>query len=293
MISTSCNNPLANQSEFQNTFDPGLNIATTTTSTTTSSPSSSSPSTSPPSSFTPSDISGIQLWVDAQDATSYTNTAGALTALTDKSGKGVTLTPVNSPTISTNANLGGKTVFRFNGTSQYVQTNLDIGEDVFANLSVIIVTKQTAQAGGPWGGDDGGWDRFLLDDTQNGLTSTTTDGSAKQQGTWNSTTANIIVTEFQEDVVSGSNLYFNGSAQYGAGFTANHGPQTDAFLQIASIGGSPGVTKRLFVGDIGEVIIYDSVLSTTDRQKLEGYLACRWSLQASLPAGHPYQSDCP
>jgi hypothetical protein len=34
-------------------------------------------------------------------------------------------------------------------------------------------------------------------------------------------------------------------------------------------------------------------LSTTDRQKLEGYLAHKWGLAANLPADHPYKSAAP
>jgi hypothetical protein len=40
--------------------------------------------------------------------------------------------------------------------------------------------------------------------------------------------------------------------------------------------------------NIGEVIIYNtSSISTTDRRSIEGYLAQKWGLTASLPTGHP------
>lgn len=39
----------------------------------------------------------------------------------------------------------------------------------------------------------------------------------------------------------------------------------------------------------GEFIIVSGTLSTGDRQKLEGYLAWKWGLQANLPSDHPYK----
>jgi len=48
-----------------------------------------------------------------------------------------------------------------------------------------------------------------------------------------------------------------------------------------------------YSGGISEFLAYDTVLSSTDRQKVEGYLACQSGLQASLPGGHPYKVTCP
>lgn len=39
-----------------------------------------------------------------------------------------------------------------------------------------------------------------------------------------------------------------------------------------------------------ELICYTRVMTATEIQQVEGYLATRWGLQASLPAGHPYKS---
>lgn len=48
-----------------------------------------------------------------------------------------------------------------------------------------------------------------------------------------------------------------------------------------------------FQGAIAEIIITTSSLSDTDRQKIEGYLACKYGLQANLPGGHTYETACP
>ena len=46
-------------------------------------------------------------------------------------------------------------------------------------------------------------------------------------------------------------------------------------------------------GAINEVLVVPTTLSTDNRQKLEGYLAWKWGLQASLPVGHPYKNTPP
>lgn len=44
---------------------------------------------------------------------------------------------------------------------------------------------------------------------------------------------------------------------------------------------------------IAEVVGCNTKLSTADRQKLEGYLAWKWGLEADLPISHPYKSTPP
>jgi hypothetical protein len=46
-------------------------------------------------------------------------------------------------------------------------------------------------------------------------------------------------------------------------------------------------------GNFGEAIICNTNLSTTDRQKVEGYLAHRWGLAGNLAVGHPYKDAPP
>lgn len=46
-------------------------------------------------------------------------------------------------------------------------------------------------------------------------------------------------------------------------------------------------------GAIGEVIITNTPISTSDRQKIEGYLAHKWGLASNLPSNHPYLSNAP
>lgn len=70
---------------------------------------------------------------------------------------------------------------------------------------------------------------------------------------------------------------------------------TDRRTTIAishSIGhGSPGYAP--LTGFISEIVSTTTILSTEDRQKLEGYLAWKWGLVANLPVDHPYKTTPP
>jgi hypothetical protein len=51
-------------------------------------------------------------------------------------------------------------------------------------------------------------------------------------------------------------------------------------------GGSHDIT-------VAEIILYNSELSDGDRERVEGYLACKFDLQSELDSSHPYKTFCP
>ena len=57
--------------------------------------------------------------------------------------------------------------------------------------------------------------------------------------------------------------------------------------------GAAGNGNLLLTGDYSEFLVFDSQLSTTNQQLVEGYLAWKWGLQGNLPAGHPYANGAP
>ncbi|MGC6479928.1 MAG: hypothetical protein ACON42_06090, partial [Flavobacteriaceae bacterium] len=50
--------------------------------------------------------------------------------------------------------------------------------------------------------------------------------------------------------------------------------------------------QRVLTGNFGELLIYNST-SETLRQKVEGYLAHKWGMEANLKSDHPYKSEEP
>lgn len=60
------------------------------------------------------------------------------------------------------------------------------------------------------------------------------------------------------------------------------------------IGADVGTTPSVFYpGVVSDVMILSGVLSTSDRQKLEGYFAWQRGLASMLPNSHPYKNQAP
>jgi hypothetical protein len=92
-------------------------------------------------------------------------------------------------------------------------------------------------------------------------------GSAVFDGTSNYTYVNSVTNN---PVASSGNFTYN---RYNIGRIA---------------GGVSFNTDSTFIGSIGEVIVFSNAHTTSQRQQVEGYLAQKWGLTASLPTSHPY-----
>jgi hypothetical protein len=55
----------------------------------------------------------------------------------------------------------------------------------------------------------------------------------------------------------------------------------------SSGGANPPQADRYLDGAVGELLLFSTALTTTQRQQIESYLAQKWGLTSSLPAGHP------
>lgn len=129
-----------------------------------------------------------------------------------------------------------------------------------------------------------------------GVLSTSTDkrhwfGGYGQDFNWGPTTPQYTQTwYFNGKVWNGTNVigYSNGTQiiSKATTYTSGNG-QIDLGRQFNS------TSLGLYIGYVGEVVLYAKALSATERQQIEGYLAWRWGLQANLPSGHPYASAPP
>ena len=106
------------------------------------------------------------------------------------------------------------------------------------------------------------------------------------------TQTHIYGCSLTSSTTPGSAFTFNGSAD-GTNTTVT-GTSTSGnaatCAQQVGIGGlmENGAPVYQIVGNIHEVVIFTSVLTTDQMQQIEGYLAWKWGLQASLPRTHPY-----
>ena len=96
-----------------------------------------------------------------------------------------------------------------------------------------------------------------------------------------------------------SQMYLNGTLvenQLTPSFTFNEQPVREMWVGGAAgtmCGGMSDPGSDHMEGAIHTIAQYNQVLSTTDRQKVEGILAWTYGIQAVLPASHPYRNSRP
>lgn len=222
--------------------------------------------------WTPSELGAPLVgWWDAADATTITLATG-VSAITDKSGNSRTFaqaTAADQPALIANAQ-NGLSVMRFDGDGDFMET---------ANRVTIRTLILLARWTNTTGDYRHIWDRF----------------TASLYG-WHGDTASSgnLLSTFTSPLILNGDKYVNGTLTAGllnryTNWTI-HGFQTTGNIDPNQTGREAG---RDFFGDYAEIIYLDILPSTTQRQLIEGYLAWKWGIQASLPNGHPYKNSAP
>jgi len=237
--------------------------------------------------WNPTQILGLQVWLDGKDP--FANggklvpTSGTvISTWFDKSNNGYNATGNGGATINANNQI------TFNGTSQYFSTSYT-SQPAVESIFVVYSVNALGQYG-------------LVDTTdQNGRSyqSLPTNGPslANSGNTWvayGSITPTNGVTYIAECLynTSGINLYVTGTSS----LTNNVNPAFSAgttLIGAGYAGTGPGSISWYLNGTISEIIIYNSLLSNSDRLAVEGYLANKWGLDYNLPAGQPYKLSPP
>jgi hypothetical protein len=250
-------------------------------------------------SFTPLAASGCRLWLDAADpaGTGIAPANGStISSWVDKSGTGNNGTSYGNPTFVTSA-FNGKPSISFNGSTQrFVGAITNTGNTV----SVFAIVNMNS--GGQWGricslgvtnNFDGGVSSLYFIPLIRSSTNQSIQ-SGRFQGSTNVNVGPVAITynvPFQAaSIVNGTSniLYLNGTSVGSGSSTGNFG------YTAYGIGAQPSdFQPEYFQGFISEIIIYNTDLTTTQRQQVEGYLAWKWGLQASLSNTHPYYSAAP
>jgi hypothetical protein len=231
----------------------------------------------------PNDLgSALALWLDAEDAASITLNGSTVSQWSDKSGNNrhaTQPTAANQPT--------------YNASNSILNGKPSIGATT--NVGVVGVTCPSFTAREFFfviayrGGSDATF-------TSNYPTILSGPGSDGTQRAGMGLTVGSSSWFTTNTWASGS--FVNGSET--STLTALPMPASiqrfsgsSAVNQAWSIGRNIISADRSWHGPIGEVIATTVVLSTDNRQKLEGYLAWKWALESSLPSGHPYKNRAP
>jgi cysteine-rich repeat protein len=226
-----------------------------------------------------------QLWLDADDANSFVISSGVQT-WKDKSGIATPhdvsqATVANRPTVLAGS-LNGRSGVDFNGTTQSLVssafTALGGERTLFAVWKLKagyvnaapLMTTDSAAAGFAWQ-----------------MSAASPNGKLQYAGVDVNATVNdtsAVLVEVTQDA-SGITTYKNGtSTASAAAAPANY----DIFRIGANRAGTVFAPMTVY-----EVLAFSKVLSTSERQTVEGYLANKWGLAGSLPGGHPYASTAP
>tara|TARA_R100000951_G_scaffold105303_1_gene99018 strand:+ start:1050 stop:1829 length:780 start_codon:yes stop_codon:yes gene_type:complete len=243
--------------------------------------------------FAPTDISGCISWFDADDASTITGTT-LVSNWADKSGNTASfpnstadLSESSSslqPSINTGS-MNGKDTISFNN-------NQLIGRFPSSGLTTasLFVVLRPAAGEQTWLLFNSGAYNYS-DVAQNGSSSTTLNQNFQSYSAsyLNFVTGNSVSWSTRTDVYN-SFLPTNAAIIESIGcrfddFVDSSGTKTFTFCRYGG--------NFKYEGDIAEIVAYDSALSTSDRESVEGYLAHKWGLTASLPSSHPYKTTAP
>ena len=223
----------------------------------------------------PLTITGLSLWLDATDPLNngnYPATNSVVSTWYDKSGLGNNLTGYSSPTFLTSpyrmSNFSGA-YFYGSAPTSYIMTLFIVYYDNWNESCAPVYTENpNADATG-------------LFPTCGGTTYMQTSSGWQTQGTTIPHNAqNLLMIQYTD---TNGYIWLNG--------TLNFTVTTSSFTRTGCSFGKRG--GNFMYGYYYEILYFSSILSLTDQQKMEGYLAWKWGLQANLPSIHPYKNAAP
>jgi hypothetical protein len=236
------------------------------------------------SSFLPTSITGCELWLDGSDRSTMTFSGSNITQWNDKSGNARNTTSVTgTPTLTP---LNNVQAIAFNGSSDFTGSIPGSG----TALTVCIVGSRTA--GSATNGGVVCFGRTGQPDWNDVGSLAITNGDSALRVMFSTRTANSQFAYIGSQtfmyilIFDGTNVntFLNGGAISSA--IANTGTFAFTEYKIANRAGNTGNFRH--TGTIGEVVVFNSALTTTQRQQMEGYLANKWGLKTLLPVIQPY-----
>jgi hypothetical protein len=216
------------------------------------------------------------LWLDASDETTISDTAGAVDQWDDKSGNDnhATASTTTRPTTGATSQNGLNTL-SFDG----VANTLTIANDAAFNgsaLTYFIVAKQSAAANeslfykaSATSGVNGFIFRFRTGTTVWLYQANDNAGATLSTATNTNTDMAIYAVTLAASSQGG---FVSGARQASATVSATY-EDTGAIW----IGSRRNIGEYLS-GDVAEVIVFDTALSTADRARVESYLASKWGI---------------
>lgn len=246
--------------------------------------------------FVPTEVTGLEIWLDASDDTYlYTGSSNQVAVWQDKVNDYAfsQLTAGLQPTFETGVQ-NGYGALKFDGGDRLTNTSLDTQDETgsyFIVAKTLTTGNQTIYTRGTnaktlflGAGVGAGNDDF---------TALFGDGTS-----WNTSSVALSPTR-----TLGNDFRVLGVVNSGTDDTSGCQPTHDgeelntvngyhtSFTDI-NIGGYSNGTYG-WNGYICEILKYSVAVSSTDRKKIEGWLAWKWGINGNLDSGHPNVSDRP
>jgi hypothetical protein len=253
--------------------------------------------------WTPAQIT-TDLWLDAADAATITTVSGAVSQWNDKSGNGrnATQATATSRPAYTTAGLNGLNVITFDGSDDF----MDVVTTLFRGIGNFQLHWVFARLGSGSGAD--GYRPEVSSLSASGIDN----GAFHYVKNANNLGASYPFYFSASPIwnnydLSSGTAYANNQASllsFTAGASSWSVFRGGTLEGTAGRGGTVGndnngiriaqqaVTLRTSNIYMAELVMTLSD-STVTRQLIEGYLAHRWGLTGSLPAGHPYKTSPP
>jgi hypothetical protein len=247
--------------------------------------------------WTPSQIT-TNLWFDAADASTITLNGSTVSQWNDKSGNARNIsqgTTANQPTYSS---VNSEIVF---DGSNDILSNASVGAADLVSVTLITVMKMNS---------GGGTEDVLMGIGETGNTGrirTFYRGPNQTTVGFAGWAADVGTSTHSWDIGGGYHIFSGWNTALGA--SSNVRLSRDGVTPtvhstsgslVASINGfSVGSLRGSLVGNyysairVKEIIVLYSVVTDTNRQLIEGYLAHKWGLSANLPSDHPYKNSAP
>ena len=231
--------------------------------------------------------SSLALWLDANDSSTITLNGSTVSQWRDKSGNARHAsqeTVANQPTYTANG-LNGKPVLTFDGTRR-MKASFSVAAP-YENWFVLRINGPSSKTYIFREGIDETPNRvFMIVNNNNGIS------IASENNSFFSTGAGFSFP-YQNPLIVGGLYNGSSSSIFVNGTVVATGTAGTVTTNGLTIGGRYDGTALNVNGFYAEHILTNGVLSTTDRQHLEGYLAWEWGLTANLLNNHPFRFTPP
>ena len=264
------------------------------------------------SGFDPRSLSGCILWLDAADMSTLFSDAGGTTPATttvncwkDKSQTASLFTSSAGPTLTISNTINSRPYLNFNGSTHYLlNTSLSISQPYTVFATGYLLTNTASFYRLLSGISSIASNSNLVLGSQNGNFAIFTGNGSSFNDTNAITPLTSVYTlwSIYSATVTGAtvNSFLNGLALNSK--TGSYIASTLTGLNIGGGNSATGFGGQPFQGYIGEILIYNYVLSASQRQQVEGYLAWKWGMTSTslnkstaitLPVSHAFYNTQP